>query len=395
MSPKKLLLLGIALAAGLGTVTLARQILQPPPPPPAPAPQQVAAPAPAPELRILVAARGRPAGHLIVADDLVWRVWDRDDERLPSYFLEGEETPAALHGAVVRRGIAGDAPIVRGRVVKPGEQGFLAAVMEPGLRAVSVRINPVTGIAGLVFPGDRVDLLLTQRIQRPNDPERAERFASETVLTNLRVLAIDQSTNDQTATPTEAEVVTLEVTPKQAELVTLMSELGQLSLSLRALQGAPEQQLLAQAQPQAHLQAQFQAETVPPAGPRASAGVQLHGALGHGLSAAQSAGAINRLASVGTLSAPLAEAAGALDAAAATDPGAGAPDRRLSPELAAAMAEMTPGERAAVLRSLNDNPYSWDSDVSLLLPDPADAKAAVRRVQVIRGPEAALVPFQR
>ncbi len=383
MSPKKLLLLGIALAAGLGTVTLARQILQPPPPPPAPAPQQVAAPEPEPELRILVAARGLPAGHLIVADDLVWRVWDRDDERLPSYFLEGEEKPAALHGAVVRRGIAGDAPILRGRVVKPGEQGFLAAVMEPGLRAVSVRINPVTGIAGLVFPGDRVDLLLTQRIQRPTDPERAERFASETVLTNLRVLAIDQSTNDQTATPTEAEVVTLEVTPKQAELVTLMSELGQLSLSLRALQGAPEQQLLAQA------------ETAPPAGSPGSAGVQLHGALGYGLSAAQSAGAINRLASASTLSAPLAEAAGGPDAAAASDPGAGVADRRLSPELAAAMAEMTPGERAAVLRSLNDNPYSWDSDVSLLLPDPADAKAAVRKVQVIRGPEAALVPFQR
>lgn len=380
MSLKKLLLLGVAAAAGLGTVYMAQSILQPPPPPPA-VPQPVAAPEPAPQLRILVAARALPAGHLIVPDDLSWKPWEESDARLPSYFLEGEQKPAELHGAVVRRGIEGGAPLVQGRIVKPGEQGFLAAVLEPGMRAVAVRINMVTGIAGLVFPGDRVDLLLTQRIERPGDPARAERFASETVLTNLRVLAIDQSTNDQTATPTQAETVTLEVTPKQAELVTLMSELGQLSLSLRSLQGEEEKRLLA------HL--------VPDGTPREGAAVELHQALGYGLLAGQSAGATAAFAGAldQTVSGTADFVAGAAGAG-LSDPAF--PDVELSPELEAALAGLTPAERAAALRSLNANPYSWDSDVSLLLPDPSEGKRQpVRNVQVIRGPEAAVIPFKR
>ena len=373
MSTKKLALLGVALVAGLGTISMARSILQAPPPPPAPAPQQVVAPEPEPDLRILVAAGNLPAGHLIQPDDLIWRVWNREDERLPSYFAEGKQQPGELHGAVVRRGISGGAPIVQGLVVKPGEQGFLAAVMEPGKRAVSVRINPVTGIAGLVFPGDRVDLLLTQTVNRPNDPRRSERVASETVLTDLRVLAIDQSTNDQTTTPRQAEIVTLEVTPKQAELVILISELGQLSLSLRSLQGEEAQQLIAE---------------VPAQG---ADGVELHGALGYGLTASQSVGTITGLSGAMPLTGPLSATLRSVLA----NGGTGAGNVELTPDLEALLADLSPAERAAALRSLNDRPYSWDSDVSLLLPNPSDAKASVRRVQVLRGPEAAVIPFQR
>lgn len=373
MSPKKLVLLGVALVAGLGTIFMARSILQPPPPPPAPAPQQVVAPEPEPDLRILVAAGNLPAGHLIQPDDLIWRVWNREDERLPSYFVEGKQQPGELHGAVVRRGISGGGPIVQGQVVKPGEQGFLAAVMEPGKRAVSVRINPVTGIAGLVFPGDRVDLLLTQTVNRPNDPRRSERVASETVLTDLRVLAIDQSTNDQTTIPNQAEIVTLEVTPKQAELVILISELGQLSLSLRSLQGEEAQQLIAE---------------VPSEG---ADGVELHGGLGYGITASQSVGAISGLSGGMPLAGPLSATLRSVLA----NGGTGTGSVELAPDLEALLADLTPAERAAALRSLNDRPYSWDSDVSLLLPNPSDAKASVRRVQVLRGPEAAVIPFQR
>jgi pilus assembly protein CpaB len=336
---------------------------------------QQAAPKPEPQLRVLAAARSLPAGHLIQPDDLVWTQWDKEDQRLPSYFAEGDHRPDELHGAVVRRGIEQGSPLVQGRLVKPGEQGFLAAVMEPGMRAVAVRINEVTGIAGLVFPGDRVDLLLTQRVQRPNDPERAERFASETVLTNLRVLAIDQSTNDQTATPQTAEIVTVEVTPKQAELVTLMSELGQLSLSLRSLQGEEEREMLA---------------GLPEAVAQVATGVQLHGTTGYGQLSGQAAGAVKAL--VGGAPQPRLDLGGPL--------GAGLSDAAtgkalLPAELEAALAGLNPAERAAALRSLNANPYSWDSDVSLLLPDPADPEASVRKVQVIRGAEAAVVPFER
>lgn len=372
MSSKKFVLLGVALVAGLGTVFMARSILQPPPPPPVVAPQPVVQAAPEPDLRILVAGTNLPAGHLIKPDDLVWRIWEREDERLPSYFVEGEEQPNALHGAVVRRGISGGDPIIQGRVVKPGEQGFLAAVMEPGKRAVSVRINPVTGIAGLVFPGDRVDLLLTQSVSRPNDPRRSERFASETVLTDLRVLAIDQSTDDQTATPKQAEIVTLEVTPKQAELVTLISELGQLSLSLRSLQGGAEELIAAL-----------------PAG--GGPDVELHSAGGYGVVSSQSAGAVATLSGHLPLTGPL---AAALDDALPTLQQSAA-DQELSPDLEVLLSRLTPTERAAALRSLNERPYSWDSDVSLLLPNPSDATSSVRRVQVLRGPEAAVIPFQR
>ena len=371
MSPKKLVLLSIALIAGLGTTYLAREMLQAPPVP-VEVPQQVVVPEPEPDLRVLVAAGNLPAGRLLQPDDLVWRVWDREDERLLSYFVEGEDEPSDLYGAVVRRGISGREPIVQGQVVKPGEQGFLAAVMEPGKRAVSVRINPVTGIAGLVFPGDRVDLLLTQSVIRPNDPRRSERYASETVLTDLRVLAIDQSTDDQTATPRQAEIVTLEVTPKQAELVILISELGQLSLSLRSLQDESKQLLAAL-----------------PAGE--AAGVELHSAIGYGVLSSQSSGAVSNFAGdlplAGPLSAPLKAALSADQR--------GAPGSQVSPELASLLSGLTPTERAAAQRSLNDRPYSWDSDVSLLLPTPSDARASVRNVQVLRGPAAAVIPFQR
>ena len=109
------------------------------------------------------------------------------------------------------------------------------------MRAVTVPINVVTGIAGFVFPGDRVDVILTQTVQRQDDPERTERRAAETVLTDVRVLAIDQRTNDQDAQkPVVSQIATLEVSPRQAEWLPLVVELGQLSLSLRSLERAPD-----------------------------------------------------------------------------------------------------------------------------------------------------------
>ena len=121
------------------------------------------------------------------------------------------------------------------------QRGFLAAVLEPGKRAVSVSVNPTTGISGFVFPGDRVDVILTHTIKEEdgggggNEGNQTIRRASETVLTDIRVIAVDQTTNDQSAQPVVAKNVTLEVTPKQAEILSLVSELGKLSLSLRSI----------------------------------------------------------------------------------------------------------------------------------------------------------------
>lgn len=190
---------------------------------------------------ILVAKRDLPAGTFVKPEHLRWQPWPENG--LDSAFaVAGKRDKRDFIGAVVRKGLIAGEPVTDRRVVKPGARGFLAAVMTPGMRAVSVPVNASSGIAGLVFPGDRVDLILSHKFQDPlnTGPVRRARRASETVLTDLRVLAIDQSTDDQKGKPSVAKTATLEVTPKQAEIVMLAMELGKLSLSLRSLAGSGE-----------------------------------------------------------------------------------------------------------------------------------------------------------
>jgi pilus assembly protein CpaB len=140
-------------------------------------------------------------------------------------------------GAVVRKRIATGEPITDGAVVKPGERGFLAAVLEPGMRAVSVPLTPTSSNSGLIFPGDRVDLILTQSLVESKS-EGSVRRVSETVLSDIRIIAMGAETGDdpQEGDANEkAKTATLEVTPAQAEKVALLTELGKLSLSLRSL----------------------------------------------------------------------------------------------------------------------------------------------------------------
>lgn len=187
------------------------------------------------KVQVLVAKEDLPAGTLIQEKHFAWQPWP--DASLPkSYVVKkvgeaGQAQIAAYFGAVVRKGIPLGSPVLQGAVVKPGERGFLAAVLHPGMRAVSVPVNATTGAAGFIFPGDRIDLLLTHTISIDEEARRV----SETVLTNVRVLAVDQSSNDQKGKAKVAKSVTLEVTPKQVEVVNVVRTLGNLSLSLRAL----------------------------------------------------------------------------------------------------------------------------------------------------------------
>ena len=196
---------------------------------------EAATPPPVQEVihEVLVADAPLPAGAFVKAEQLRWQRWPTDDVP-PSYFLRDERTEEDLVGAVVRRGIAAGDPITDGNLVKPGERGFLAAVLEPGTRAVSVPITAISGNAGLIFPGDRVDLILTQTI----GGDDVTRRVSETVLSDIRVIAMGVATDDDPAegeANEKARTATLEVTPRQAEEVTLITELGKLSLSLRSL----------------------------------------------------------------------------------------------------------------------------------------------------------------
>ncbi len=191
------------------------------------------------KVQVLVAASNMPAGVLVKADNMRWQAWP--DESVPdSYIIKGQMEEDVLVGAVVRIGIGVGEPISQTRVVHPGENGFLAALLNPGMRAITVPVNATTGISGFVFPGDRVDLILTHQIDQEDDGARS-RQASETVLSNVRILAIDQSTDDQGEEPIQGETATLELTPKQAEIVTLITDLGRLSLSLRSLQREGEE----------------------------------------------------------------------------------------------------------------------------------------------------------
>jgi pilus assembly protein CpaB len=236
MDLRRIIVLLIALVAAGGTAMYARSWIEGQ----QATVQAVAAPAPQEEIHeVLVADADLPAGTFVKPQHLRWQRWPTDD--VPdSYILNGVRSDEEMVGAVVRKRIATGEPITDGAVVKPGERGFLAAVLEPGMRAVSVPITPTSSNSGLIFPGDRVDLILTQSLVE-SESEGSIRRVSETVLTDIRIIAMGADTGDdpeQGQSNEKAKTATLEVTPVQAEKVALLTELGKLSLSLRSLAAA-------------------------------------------------------------------------------------------------------------------------------------------------------------
>jgi pilus assembly protein CpaB len=207
----------------------------------------VAAPAPKEDVHeVLVAGADLPAGLFVKPQHLHWQRWPTD-EVPETYVLRGKRTDAEMVGAVVRGFIAAGEPITDGAVVKPGERGFLAAVLNPGMRAVSVPINPTSSNSGLIFPGDRVDLILTHSLVT-NEAEGSIRRVSETVLSDIRIIAMGAETRDDPRhgeANEKAKTATFEVTPRQAEEVALLTELGKLSLSLRSLAAPTSEEVAA------------------------------------------------------------------------------------------------------------------------------------------------------
>jgi pilus assembly protein CpaB len=183
---------------------------------------------------VLVARQDLPTGQFLEEGVVTWQAWP--DESIPdTYFIQKEREPTDYFGAVIRRAISKGQPVTIGELAKPGDRGFLAAVLRPGYRAVAVPTNARTGVAGFVFPGDRVDVILSHTVVEKADKKATKHRVSETVLTNVRILAIDQKVDDQNSEPKIAKTATVEVTPKQAELLAVVQQLGSLSLSLRSL----------------------------------------------------------------------------------------------------------------------------------------------------------------
>ena len=196
-------------------------------------------------VEVLVAERDLAAGTILKYEDLTWRAWPEDGVD-GSYILADEtDVDEEFVGSVVKRGIGQGEPITADKVFKRGQAGFLAGAVSPGMRAVSIAVNPVSGAAGFISPGDKVDVILTIRIDiepQVKDVPKEQRLGmaltydiSETLLTDVRVLAIDQTMADLDKDAQVSKTVTVEVTPEQAEWLSLASTMGVLSLSLRSL----------------------------------------------------------------------------------------------------------------------------------------------------------------
>ena len=210
-------------------------------------PGQVAANATAPKEEILVATVPLAAGTLLRAQDVRWQPVTRPVELgeilRPSEAARqvkpeiDEETRAEVYGAAVRpaRDTAAGEPIRRGNIVKPGDRDFLQVVLTPGARAISIPVATGGASTGLLFPGDRVDVILTQNF-KGEAAVITRRSVSETVVENLRVLAID-ALDAKAPSGSFGRTVTLEVTPHQAEKINVATELGKLSLTLRSVVG--------------------------------------------------------------------------------------------------------------------------------------------------------------
>jgi len=184
--------------------------------------------------KILVATRDAPAGTFLKPEDMEWLPWPEDGV-VAAYIQEGELSVDDFKGAVVRTDMRAGQPFSESYVVYPGDRGFLAAVLEPGARAVSIPVNATTGISGFVFPGDRVDVLLTMKMQMENNDQKQTRYLSETILSAIRILAVDQASQNVEGTVGLAKTATLEVTSKQAETIAIALQMGALSLSLNSL----------------------------------------------------------------------------------------------------------------------------------------------------------------
>lgn len=198
---------------------------------------------PANVVYVLVAEEDLAVGHFLQEQDMRWQAWP-DETLAPSYILQEQGNPEDLVGAVVRQPLTAGEPLTERRIVRPGQRGFLSAVLGPGMRASTVPINPRSGIAGFIFPGDRVDLILTHAVADPI-LDSGNRHVSETVLLDLRVLAIDQNVSNMAEGPRVGTMATLEVTPRQAEMINVILEIGTLSLSLRSLADPSQPEVLA------------------------------------------------------------------------------------------------------------------------------------------------------
>ncbi len=225
MATRKVTLLLVAAAVAIGTMAVVRSMMSDAPPP-----EQ----APAIQItEVAVAAHDLPTGTILKETDMKWVQWPSTSDT-SALFVKGQSSMPDIAGAVVRDGFRSGEPIMASRVAHAHDQGFLAAVLTPGMKAMSVSLSPTAEVAGFIFPGDRVDVILSHSFSRKDSAEFTERRVSETILQNVRVLALDQRSDNQSTDPKIAQTATLEVADKDAEKLALAVDMTSSSSASKA-----------------------------------------------------------------------------------------------------------------------------------------------------------------
>lgn len=237
MSPMRLIILAVAGFAAVAAAFLVRGMASAPAAPAVSAePQTIVKEVEVSQIKVLVAAADLPIGTLISPSDFRWADWPERTVN-PSYFTETVNPDAmeTLAGSVVRTSLFADEPILPQKIVQKGETGFMAALLNPGKRAVSVEISPESASAGFILPDDRVDVILTYEVEVLQGEDLVEQTIVVTAMENVRVLAIDQMFGEVDGVPAlTGSTATLELSPEEAELISLAARKATISLTLRS-----------------------------------------------------------------------------------------------------------------------------------------------------------------
>jgi len=226
---KRAQLIGIAIAAGAGLLAFvgAKSAMKAPP-------KQIVEQAPLDAVQVLVARSDLPLGQIANEASFRWQDWPKDSVS-PSFITKSQRAGAMkdLSGAVARSPILTGEPVTENKLIKAGSGGVLAAILPPGMRAISTKIQEHTAVGRLILPNDHVDVILTRRARGRNG---SEEHVSDTLFRNVRVLAIGQQIEAKEGKKnSEGNVATLELTPRQTELLALANQMGEINLALRSV----------------------------------------------------------------------------------------------------------------------------------------------------------------
>jgi pilus assembly protein CpaB len=194
---------------------------------------------------VLVAKSDIALGQTLLADDMIWQIWPA--ATASSTFIRRNERPDAttqIAGSIARSPFIAGEPIREPKLIKANGSGFMAAILPQGMRAISTEISPETGAGGFILPNDRVDVVLTRREKNPDAKGLGDIVVPEIILTNVRVLAIDQAPKEKEGqNAVVGKTVTLELKPEQVPILAGARQAGVLSLALRSIADANQAEI--------------------------------------------------------------------------------------------------------------------------------------------------------